>query len=74
MVGEIDLYNYPRRLELSLRKMNEDSLVCAEDKQAILGRDFMSNLSHGYVPLPRGLPGDMFPAILPSPNRTFIYF
>ncbi|VVB99958.1 Tyrosine recombinase XerA [uncultured archaeon] len=35
MVGSIDLYNYQRRLELSLRNMEDDPLVCTEDKASI---------------------------------------
>ncbi|MFH1260507.1 MAG: site-specific integrase [Candidatus Micrarchaeota archaeon] len=35
MVEKAELYNYPRKLELTLRKLNEDTLVCDEDKQAI---------------------------------------
>ncbi len=52
MVGEIDLYNYPRRLELSLRKMNEDSLVCDEDKKSITSFSkvrLAKGSSHGRV-------------------------
>jgi len=52
MVGEIDLYNYPRRLELGIKKMNEDELVCDENKEAIISFSkvrLAKGSSHGRV-------------------------
>ncbi len=52
MVGGIDLYNYPRKLELSLNKLNEDNLACDEDKQAIISFSkvrLAKGSSHGRV-------------------------
>lgn len=52
MVGGIDLYNYPRKLELSLNKLNEDNLACNEDKQAIISFSkvrLAKGSSHGRV-------------------------
>jgi integrase/ribosomal protein L40E len=52
MVEKAELYNYPRILELTLRKLNEDPLVCDEDKKAIVSFSkvrLAKGSSHGRV-------------------------
>lgn len=52
MVEKAELYNYPRKLELTLRKLNEDNLACDEDRQAIISFSkvrLAKGSSHGRV-------------------------
>ncbi|MFH2106259.1 MAG: hypothetical protein ABII22_03290, partial [Candidatus Micrarchaeota archaeon] len=52
MIGGIDLYNYPHRLELSLKKLDGDDLVCGDNKNEITSFSrvrLAKGSSHGRV-------------------------